>query len=207
MKPLLLLLVPLLVQLPAMAQTKFAVKAGANTSTARVYIDGVQQENGYQQGFGAAAYWNVPFDGLLHFSPSIAYNRRGYAYTPAGGTIGNYRNKVHYLDLLPALSVNFPVGKKALVVGAGPQFSVALAGTEQTTTANIATSAPMKFSNTSNYGIYDLGFNGSIGLHGSRMLLEAAYQLGAANINNNVAADKRNIQHRMISLQLGYYFR
>ena len=76
--------------------TKFAIKAGVNRSTARVYQYDEQLESDVVDGYGIAILFNAPFDGLLHFSPSLGYNRRGYTYTPASGTITNPETSALY---------------------------------------------------------------------------------------------------------------
>lgn len=191
----------------ASAQTKIAIKAGANISTARVYQNDVKLDTKYNTGYGVAVLFKVPFDGPLHFSPSVGYNRRGYTYMPASGTITQYQNTIHYIDILPALSLDFPVGGNSFVLSAGPHFSAALAGTEKTTSANVVSSSKMTFSTANHYGPVDVGLAGSIGYHLKKILVEAGFQLGLSNINNDVETDKRNIQNRMISLQVGYYFK
>ena len=191
----------------ASSQTKIAIKAGANMSTARVYQNDDKLDSKFKAGYGAAILFKVPFDGVLHFSPYLAYNRRGYTYTPKSGTITQYQNTIHYFDIVPALSVDFPSGKNSFVISAGPQLGFALAGTEKTISGGNASSSKMKFSISNSYGPFDLGTAASIAYHMKSLFVEAGFQLGLSNINNDVETDKRNIQNRMISLQVGYYLR
>ena len=65
----------------------------------------------------------------------------------------------------------------------------------------------MKFALSGNYGFIDMGVGGSLGFHTNKLLIEAGYQMGLANINNNVENDFRNIQNRMFSLQIGYFLK
>ena len=59
------------------AQTKIAVKGGATFSTARVYVGSEKQDTKINAGYGMGILFKVPFEGVLHFSPWVAYNRRG----------------------------------------------------------------------------------------------------------------------------------
>ena len=193
---------------PPARHTKIAIKAGVNRSTARVYQSDEQLESDFVDGYGIAILFNAPFDGLLHFSPSLGYNRRGYTYTPGSGTITKYTNTIHYFDMVPALSLDLPLGKKsAFVIAAGPHISFAMSGTEETFTGTTSSESKMKFDISKDYGFIDLGLNGSVGFHVKKFLLEAGFQLGLTNINNNVESDFRNIQNRMFSLQLGYFLK
>lgn len=189
------------------AQTKTAIKAGANISTARVYQEDQKLDTKFNPGYGIGILFKVPFEGVLHFSPWLAYNRRGYTYAPKTGNITQYKNTIHYIDIMPALSVDFPSGKNSLVLSAGPHVSVAIAGTEKVSAGNTSSSSKMKFSTSANYGLIDLGMGGSIGYHLKKFFVETSFQLGLANINNNVEADKRNIRNRMISLHAGYFLK
>ncbi len=189
------------------AKTKVAIKGGANMSTAKVSQNDEKLESKFVQGYGIGLLFKIPFEGHLYFSPNLAYNRRGYTYTPKAGSITEYQNTIHYLDIVPNLSLNLPVGKNAFVISAGPHLSVAIAGTEKQTTANNTSSAKMEFALSGNYGFIDMGVGGSLGFHTNRFLLEAGYQMGLANINNNVENDFRNIQNRMFSLQIGYFLK
>lgn len=189
------------------AQTKIAVKGGATFSTARVYVGSEKQDTKINAGYGMGILFKVPFEGVLHFSPWVAYNRRGYEYTPKTGSISHYKNTIHYIDMVPALSVDFSMGKNSLVISAGPHVSVAVGGTEKTSTGNTTSSHKMKFSTSSNFSLVDLGLAGSIGYHIKKFFVEAGFQPGLANINNNVETDMRNIRNRMISLQVGYFIR
>jgi len=192
---------------PVVAKTKLAIKGGANMSTARVYQNDQKLDSKFVTGYGIGLLFKIPFEGKLYFSPNLAYNRRGYTYTPNAGTINEYQNTIHYFDIVPNLSLNLPAGKNAFVLSAGPHLSVAIAGTEKQTTANNTSSSKMKFSLSGNYGFLDLGVGGSLGFHTNKFLIEAGYQMGLANINNNVENDFRNIQNRMFSLQIGYFLK
>jgi Outer membrane protein beta-barrel domain len=189
------------------SHTKIAIKGGANMSTARVYQNDQKLDSKFISGYGIGILFKVPFEGLLHFSPSVVYNKRGYTYRPKSGNITEYQNTIHYIDIFTALSIDLPAGKNTFVLSAGPHFSAAIAGTEKTSTGTTSSSSKMKFSISNNYGVVDMGVGGSLGFHMKKFLVEASYQLGLANINNNIETDFRNIRNRMVSLQVGYFLK
>ncbi len=206
-----------LVVFTASAQTtKIAVKAGWNVSTARVHYvneaksQDIKQPSSFKNGFGIAVLFKTHFDDVLHFSPTIGYNLRGYTYKPTYGDTSKYDNSIHYIDIIPALSADFPVGerKNTLVISAGPQLGFAISGTEKITSNGVITSKKMELDpGGSAYGLFDLGVSTGIAFHTPKIFVEAGYQVGLANINNNYQSDYRNIRNRMLTLSFGYYLK
>jgi hypothetical protein len=190
------------------AQTRIAIRGSFHQSTA-VVKDGIQPLNtGFVTNGGAGIYFKAPFDGVLHFSPYAAIQGRGYRFTPLTGPVSNVQTQLVYLDLVPALSVDFPSGKgNHWVVSFGPNFSMGLFGTEKKTTNGTTTSTKVKFSSTSGIGLYDVGLNTAIGYHTPKWLVELGYMHGLASINNEEEFDKINIRNRVLGLTLGFYLK
>jgi hypothetical protein len=214
MKKIVFILVFAITAFTSYAQTKIAIKGGVNYSGARVYFkkeianENIKQPSDYKTGFGLGVHLELPFEGALFFNPSFMYNMRGYTYTPTYGDTTKYDNTIHYFDISPMLSVHTKQkGKGKFVVSAGPVLGFALSGTEKTTTNNITTSKKMKFAFSGGYGAVDLGLKGGIGFQTNKVLIEAQYYYGAANINNRSEFDHRNIQNRMFSLNIGYFIK
>ena len=114
------------------AQTKIGFKAGYNYTTARVFVKNIKQNNQYKSGYGFGIMFKAPFEGVVHFSPYIAYNRKGYKYLPASGNIKEIENTIHYIDIAPGLSFDFPVqGNAAFIIGFGPVLGLAISGKEK----------------------------------------------------------------------------
>jgi hypothetical protein len=109
--------------------------------------------------------------------------------------------------MVPNLAIYLPAGKNSIAISGGPHLSIALSGTEKTSTRNSSNSSKMKLSFDSDYGYVDMGLGGSVGFHTKKFLMEAAFQYGLTNINNNYEIDYRNIRNRMISFNLGYYMK
>ncbi|MGC4104239.1 porin family protein [Ferruginibacter sp.] len=196
-----------LITVKSTAQVKIAAKAGWNFASAKATYSNVKQPTDFVFGYGIGALAKVPFDGVLNFSPSVMLNKRGFIVKPINGTNKKEQYTITYLDLIPSLSVDFPVKGNFFVISLGPDFGFTNFGKiKATDNNNITTSEKLKFG-YSNYGWFDLGLNASIGFHMKKVFVEAGYLHGLASINNNEENDQRNIQNRMLSLNIGYYFR
>jgi len=189
------------------AQTNLGIKAGYNYSTAKVISNGVDQKTGYISGYGAAIMLKTWFDGVLHFSPYIAYNRRGYTYNPEGTAIKQIENTIHYIDVVPVLSFDFPVkSQQTFIVGFGPVVGFAITGKEKTTGLNgTVTTKNMAFG-FGDYGRYDAGLTANTGYRINKYLIEISYLYSLTDMENNEDIP-RDIRSRMFNLSLGYYFR
>ena len=204
------------------AQIKLAIKGGPNFSTAKIiHIDevtsaGTKQPSGSLTGYGLGLMLDVPFDGKLHFMPSLSFNSRGFWFHPTYSDTSKVETSIKYIDINPSFSVNFNTGKKnSFAIFAGPELSFALSGKEKNTQAGITTSKSITISNTNDYGTFDLGISTGIQYRTKKFIFEAAYQLGLANINNNidikqtppVSNYKLDIKNRMLSLNIGYFIK
>jgi hypothetical protein len=189
------------------AQTNIGFKAGYNYTTARVYVESSKQNSQYKSGYGFGIMFKAPFDGVLHFSPYMAYNRKGYKYFPAGD-IKEIENTIHYIDIAPGVSFDFPLQQnKVFVVGFSPVLSFAISGKEKNQLPNSSVvTKNMKF-NFSNYSLVDIGFNGSIGYRfNNKFLIESSCLYGVANIENNDFKN-RKISNLMFNFSIGYYYK
>ena len=189
------------------AQVKIAAKAGWNYSTARAVYGGVKQPTEFTFGYGAGILAKIPFEGALHFSPSAMINKRGFIIKPKLGTNTKEQYAIIYLDLIPSLSMDFASGDNSFAISLGPDFGFTNAGKiKATDNNNITTTQKLKFG-YGQLGWFDLGLNASVGFHMKKVFVEVGYMHGFASINNNEEADLRNIRNRMVSLNIGYYFK
>ena len=208
MKSIFLVSIPILTASILQAQTNIGIKAGYNYSTARIYTKNIKQTSQYKNGYSFGLMFKAPFDGALHFSPFVAYNRRGYKYLPSTGSIQEIENTIHYIDIAPGVSFDFPIQtNSAFILGISPVLGFAISGKEKNIFANDSTVTKKMIFNFTNYGLIDVGFNGSIGFRFvNKFLIEASCLLGAADIENN-DSNKRRINNRMFNFSLGYYFK
>ncbi len=190
------------------AQVKIGVKGAWNYAGGNAVYTGAKQSTSYTQGFGIGAMAKIPFDGPLHFSPSVMINKRGFTVNkPAGTTNQKEQYSITYLDLIPALSADFENGNNAFSITAGPVFGFTNFGKLKITdNAGVKGTQNLKFGYGA-YGWFDLGLQGSIGYRINKITLEAGYYMGLANINNQEEVDGRNMKHRVINVGIGYYFR
>lgn len=197
----------LLLSLTVKAQVKIGVKGGWNYSTAKAFYNGAKQPTTFVNGLGVGAMLNVPFDGVLHFSPSVMLNYRGFIVKPISGPNKKEQYSIPYLDLIPALSVDFENGENAFSISTGPVLGFTNFGKLKITdSSNKSNTQKLKFG-FAEYGWIDLGLSSSISYRIKKLLLEAVFYTGLTNINNKEEADQRNIRYRMFSLNIGYYFK
>lgn len=191
------------------AQTKIGIRVGGNMSTAQVVDSGVSQKNHYVNGINAGIFLKVPFEGVLYFSPSINYSRRGYAFTHSTGPVIKTENNVNYVDLIPELSVDFPVGKNKnsfLNLSVGPMLGIAVSGKERNTFANNSVVTSKMIFNYTNFSRFDAGVTGSLSLTLNKLIVGTSYYYGLANVENDESL-LRNIQNRSFVITVGYYLK
>ncbi len=189
------------------AQVKIAAKGGWNFSTANATYADVKQPSDFTFGYGIGAMAKIPFEGVLHFSPSVMINKRGFIINPLTGSNKTEQYSIVYLDLVPSLSLDFPIKDNSFVISLGPDFGFTKFGRLKITdNNNVVTSQKLKFGYTE-YGMFDMGLNAGVGYHMKKVFVELGYMYGLASINNNEENDERNIRNRMLGLNIGYYFK
>lgn len=199
----LVLIFPLL----SFAQVKIAVKGGYSYAFAKASYNAKQQKVEGKHGFNLGVLFKANFEAPLHFSPYIQFSSRGFIIKPDTGSIKKVENSIQYIDIVPALSVDFPKGNGSFVISGGPVLGITNFGKEKTTDKNNVTQSSSMSFGYGGYGWFDLGIAGSIGYHVKKIFVEANYQLGLTNINNLSEFDGRNIKNRAISLNIGYYLK
>lgn len=190
------------------AQVRIGVKGGWNYCSARAVYTDVQQSTSFTSGYGIGVIAKVPFDGALHFSPSVMINNRGFIINnPAGGTNKKEQYAITYLDLVPGFSFDYEDGDNTVSLCFGPNFGFTNFGKQKITdAANLTTSQKLSFGYGA-YGWFDIGINASAAYRMKKFFIEISYLNGLASINNNEESDGRNIRNRMLSLNIGYFFK
>ncbi len=189
------------------AQVKVGIKGGWNYATARAVYSGLKQSTGFISGYGIGVLAKVPFDGVLHFSPSVMINKRGFIVKPSSGSNKKEQYAITYIDIIPSLSTDFPQGGNSFSISLGPDFGFTKFGKLKVTdNNNVTTSQKLPFGYSA-FGWFDLGLSAGAGYHMKKTFVEVAYLLGLASINNNEEVDQRNIRNRVLSVNVGYYFR
>lgn len=208
MKKLITVVTAVMVFVAANAQVRIGVKAAYNFSSAKALYSSVKQSTAYTSGFGIGATAKIPFDGVLHFAPSVMINKRGFTINnPANNTNQKEQYGITYLDLIPAFSAEFEKCNNAFSISAGPVLGFTNFGKlKATNNTGVTGSQNLKFGFGA-YGWADLGLQAGIGYRFNKIAVDAGYYLGLANINNLEETDGRNIQNRVVSLGLIYYFK
>ena len=194
--------------LPSVAQTKIALKAGYNHSSARILLNTVEQNTGYVPGINLGLQVKTSFEPPLHFTALLSYNVRGYTFSTPNAPVQKVETQIHYANLAPLISYDIATGKNQhFTLTTGPMAGLALSGKQKSTVAGVTSSSKMRFSTSADYGLFDLAIYNSIGYHFNKIFVEASYHLGFVSINNNEETDYTNIKNRGFGLSLGYYIR
>lgn len=208
MKKFITVVTALMVTVAVNAQVRIGVKGAYNYAAAKAVYSAVKQSTAGTHGYGIGVIAKVPFDGVLHFAPSVMINKRGFIVNnPANNTNQKEQYGITYLDLIPAFSAEFEKGDNAFSITAGPVLGFTNFGKLKiTNSTGVTGSQNLKFGFGA-YGWADLGLQAGIGYRFNKIAVDATYYLGLANINNLEETDGRNIQNRVASFGLIYYFK
>jgi hypothetical protein len=190
------------------AQIHWALKAGAQISTASFKRDGAKISTGSIAGFNAGFLATIYFDDKVAFVTGLQYNTKGYSVTD---TIGKPQKtyRLNYADIPILLQIDLSKKRgKGFYCKAGPSIGVGLNGRETYTTMdgmNVRNKAILSITGN-HFGLFDASLNAALGYSlAQKFFVEAAYAHGIGNINNN--PDGPNIKTRVASVSIGYYFR
>ena len=189
------------------AQVHYALKAGGQISTARYIRDGNKISTNSIAGFNAGILAKVYFDDKVAFVTGLAYSARGYKVsTLPGDTVKTYH--LNYVDIPLMIQVDFQQKAKGFYGKFGPALGVGISGKEIYTGKNgqqIRNKAILSVTGN-NFGLFDASLNAVLGYSFSnKFFAELGYAHGIGNIDND--PDGPNIKTRVLSLNLGYFFR
>ncbi len=188
------------------AQMHTALEVGYTYSTARILVNDAKQKSGYRNGFTSDLLFDIPFEGKLHFSPSLGYHLTGYQAFYDSGNIKHTENNIHFFSISAGLTLNYPSGNKNIfIIGFSPVFSFPFSGKEKSTWRNDSVSNDKLIFAFGNYGLFDLGVKGTIGFKMKKMIFEVGWFEGLTNLDTSETG--RNIQDRIFSFTIGYFFK
>ncbi|MES1223723.1 MAG: porin family protein [Bacteroidota bacterium] len=190
------------------AQLHWAIKAGGQSSTASYKVDGVKISTNSIIGFNAGIVTKVYFDDKLAFVSGIQYSSRGYKVkTLPGDTLKTYR--LNYADIPVILQIDLSAKRgEGFYCKVGPSVGVGISGKEIYTGANgmqVRNKAILSVTGN-HFGMFDAAMNAALGYSfAGKFFAEAAFAYGIGNINNDPTGP--NIKTRVLSLNVGYFFR
>lgn len=198
----------LCMSLAAGAQIHWAIKAGAQISSAGYKRAGEKISTNTIAGFNAGVLGKIYFDDKVAFVSGFVYSGKGYKVkTLPGDTLKTYR--LHYGEI--PVMVQFDLSKtrgKGFYCKAGPSVGVGLSGKETYTgSTGMEIHNKVVLSMTGNHlGVFDASLNAALGyVDSKRFFAEMAYAYGIGNINND--PNGPNIKSRVLSLSVGYFLR
>ncbi len=190
------------------AQVQWAIKAGAQLSSARYKRDGAKISTSSIAGFTAGVLAKVYFDDKVAFVSGLHFTGKGFRVkTLPGDTLKTYR--LNYADI--PVMVQIDLSKKrgeGFYCKLGPSVSVGLYGREMYTGSNGSTVRNQAIMSVTgnHFGLFDAAMNAALGYSFEKhFFAEAAYAYGIGTINND--PDGPNIKTRVVSLSVGYFFR
>jgi hypothetical protein len=194
------------------AQVSFGIFAGPQATSARYTVFDTVQETSMKFGFQAGAMLKIPLEGRLTFTPSIAYNLRGFEVELANVTtlpdIHAKHNVLSYhtVELSFLLQHDFSLKPGHMFIRIGPSLDFALFGEEEyTTTSNTTVKRDMKFS-FNDYGHYLAAANAHIGYEmTSGFFIYAQYHYGLTSMGNRDYGP--HIGNRAVGISIGKYLK
>ncbi|MEP6749451.1 MAG: porin family protein [Bacteroidota bacterium] len=192
----------------ANAQIHWAIKAGAQISSANYKANGSTISTGTIIGFNAGILTKVYFDDKVAFVSGLHYSAEGYSIiTAPGEPRKTYR--LNYADI--PVMVQFDLSKtrgSGFYCKAGPSVSVGISGKEIYTDMNgmrVHNQAILSLTGN-HFGLFNASMNAALGYSFTqKFFAEASYAYGIGNIDND--PDGPNIKTRVASLSVGYFFR
>jgi hypothetical protein len=198
-----------------LAQVRFAVYAGPQTSSAKYTVEDQKQPTSWKYGAMAGVSVKVPFDNQLYFFPSIYYSLKGYKVTlntpsfPPTQFAKNNNTTIHTVEISPLFQVDLSKKPAHPFIRFGPAVDFAFSGREEFDTVSRngqvgSVERPMIFS-FGDYGRFTAQANIHLGYEtGNHLMVFAFYEHGFGSLNNADGGPK--ILHRIIGLSVGWLF-
>jgi hypothetical protein len=195
----------------SIAQTRFALFAGANATTSSYSVRGAKQTTDIKPGFILGASYKIEFEKNLYFSPAAFYSLKGYKVTlnqaayPPGTEVIKNNVTVHSIEIAPLLQYDFSSRPTHFFIKLGPCFEMQLYGKEKMLLISGATvSSRMKYG-FAEYGRYSASALLQFGYQLNRnVFVQAYYAHGLSNLNN--ADHGPDIKYRSGGLSVGRFF-
>lgn len=205
--------ITLLTALNLKSQVKYGIFAGPQITGVRYVIEGKKQESSFKIGGTLGFQMKVPFENRLSFSPSIAYNFRGYKVDkfsgisfPPDSSATNVDTRFHTIEVAFLLQHDFKIEPGHFFIRIGPSLDFALFGNEKFNTAsNDKVDRKMKFS-FSDYGRYLASAIAQFGYEAENgLFVYGHYNYSLTTMNNWDYGPE--IGNRAAGITIGKYFK
>jgi hypothetical protein len=212
----------------ANAQKSSAIlRGGVNLANVSVTNNGGIDDAKMLTSFQVGIIGDLNITSFLAIQPGVLFTGKG-SKTQRGteGETGFFRatTNPYYIEVPVNLVFKTPTGNSNFFVGAGPYIAMGIAGkrkidgqTALGTTYHSESS--IKWSNDdpttlndeegAGFGImkrFDYGFNGTVGVEASKLVISANYGLGLAKLQSGTggSGEDNNNKHRVLSFTLGF---
>lgn len=212
----------------ANAQKSSAIlRGGVNLANVSVTNNGGIDDAKMLTSFQVGIIGDLNITSFLAIQPGVLFTGKG-TKTQRGteGETGFFRatTNPYYIEVPVNLVFKTPTGNSNFFVGAGPYIAMGIAGKRKidgrtALGTTYSSESSIKWSNDdpttlndeegAGFGImkrFDYGFNGTVGVEASKVVISANYGLGLAKLQSGTggSGDDNNNKHRVLSFTLGF---
>lgn len=187
-----------LVAVPAAGQN---MSVGIQGGVSLANLGGDVEDTDMKVGFAGGAFFGIDLQEYFRIQIQGQYVQKGAEETFNGETI---KDKVDYIELLVPLTLTIPIENSAFEprLYAGPAIGFLLSckftfDGESEDCKDITTSV--------DYGVF-FGAGADFMVGGGAIMLDVLYNLGLANINDDVDSDDFSVKTQTIQILAGYRF-
>lgn len=217
-----------LLVLGANAQKKSSaiLRGGVNLANVSITNDGEIDDAKMLASFQAGIIGDINITSFLALQPGLIFTGKGTKTQRGNESDANFyraTSNPYYVELPVNLVFKTPTGSSNFFAGAGPYIAMGVGGKNKVNgkIAGISYSSEknIEWSNDnpttlneeegSGFGImkrFDYGFNGTVGIEASGVVISANYGLGLAKLQSGSggSGSDNNNKHRVLSFTLGF---
>ena len=199
----------LLIAAPLQAQTTLGVKGGINIANVSTDLPDFENLTDSKTGFVGGVYANLALGGVFAIQPELLYSEKGFKASEGGF---DAQFKANYFEIPVLLKAQFPMETIRPAVYAGPvvsfETSCKLGLSEGGVSADFdcdSDEAGVGNRKTTDFGAV---FGGNLDLFVGPVILtlDARYQLGLTNLNDDPDAPDESVKNQLWQIMAGVGF-
>jgi hypothetical protein len=186
----------------ASSQSKFGIKGGINLANIFAEQEGVSISFQNNLGLVGGLVYTSPVSEKFDIQTELLFVQKGFAISIP--TFGNTETTINYIDVPILGKFKFGNGNSKFFLNLGPNFGYAISGN----TSFDGNKDKIEFDE--DFKRFDLGLNVGGGIEinatNSTFFLEARYNVGISQINEQLEIDDPKIKNKGISFTIGMFF-
>lgn len=210
----------------AQKKSSAILRGGVNLANVSITEDGDIDDAKMLSSFQAGIIGDIHITSFLALQPGLVFTGKGTKTQRGNESDANFyraTSNPYYVELPVNLVFKTPTGSSNFFVGAGPYIGMGvggknkvrgkIAGISYNSEKNIEWSndnpTTLNEEEGSGFGImkrFDYGFNGTVGIEASGVVISANYGLGLAKLQSGSggSGSDNNNKHRVLSFTLGF---